>query len=161
MHSTLDRIQEARIDANGRLHYRGIWHYVDEIGVKFDSADESKKFIEEMLHEGMQHFNSSNTTIKLVNDHGTVEFGLRLDFLRFPESTWRIEVMYVTKGPAPLHDGLPNGFIVHTAFKVPWDTFDKVCEQLPMPHGICTNDYGKFGYFGNLPYLKPRTVQDG
>lgn len=162
------RMATAQQDLDAVLEQRpGAGYQVDEMGVKFNTTEEADEFLAwAKLEPGMDHFNHSEERMVLRSgwdDSGSVRFGLRLDFLRYPtDASWRIEVM-VPSGPAPLHDVVPTATPIHAAFKVVWDDYTANLARM-MRHrkllGMCQNDYGLFAYMGaepgDVPYLKPR-----
>lgn len=102
-------------------------------------------------------------------------FDVRFEFMKVPDTDWRIEAMCILDGVAPLHSAAlakyGEGSVVHVSWRAApngdaegYRRHRKVLETAgvadPMPFlAEYRNSYGRFSYYGldgKPPYLKPR-----
>lgn len=114
---------------------------IDEAAVLVPSRWHATRFINNLEVEGWEHFNGAEDLV-YTNPFGT-RYLVRYEFLRSPQKTYRLEVMYLQpdsesyQGFSPLHSALwvPEGLtpgtsgtvrfpIAHLSFKAPKNTGD-------------------------------------
>ena len=164
---------KARTDAQKNLDL--VFHIgmeVDEVAVYFEKKGDLDQFLAYAVNQGMEHFNSvpsdamhqiyGNSEMGIPNRAGHA-FDVRFEFLRIPNSDWRIEAMQVLDGWAPLHRRLRSGEIAHVSGKVQAGSlhYYSVLRAALSKRLTCQaeylNSYGRFAYFGDeAPYFKPR-----
>ncbi len=141
---------------------------VDEVALLWANAAELESFRQwAVTVAGMENFNSVAKDTMLRHDRDQW-FDVRFEFLRLPDTDWRIEAMCVLDGEAPLHqqhlDIMGNGCVVHVSYKLPelesYDVAkDFLIEAGCVPHAEYQNTYGMFSYWladEGLFYYKQR-----
>lgn len=157
----------------------------DEVCLLFEDGDSASAFVKEAQLSGMELFDQSDDVMLMVYPD-TSSFAVHFDFLRLPGESWRIEVMHVVSGDAPLHEAAlkerGSGCVFHVSFKMSsTDAYHEMFKD-PEPEGglilpvdgagshlaSYVNSYGFFSYWQknpesllqlgeqDLPYWKPR-----
>lgn len=141
---------------------------IDEVALLLENEAELEAFVRWARDvAGMDHFDSVPVD-RMERQDNVSAFDVRFEFLRLPETDWRIEAMCVLDGDAPLHRKqlqlLGNCSVVHASFKVAdedayWDSFDWLAEAGFVKMAEYANTYGWFSYWEHLEalfYIKPR-----
>lgn len=155
---------------------------VDEVAIYFEHLEDAKRFVGWCETAGADHFNhvhrdgmfqTYGNSEYLVPNYGTGNpdvstFDVHFDFLQFPNSSFRLEVMVVLDGWAPLHRRMRDGTIAHVSGKVPPKNvfaYEQLCAalgQVVPKQAEYHNSYGQFAYYGlEAPYFKPRVNLSG
>ena len=141
---------------------------VDEVALLFKNKEELDSFWNYAVNvAGLENFFSVPMDVMTRTD-ALSSFNVRFEFLRYPDTDWRIEAMCPLDGEYPLHSKylrlLGNGAIVHVSFKLPTlEDYEDVMEDL-RDNGFVQlasyqNTYGLFSYWETLEtlyYWKPR-----
>lgn len=161
---------------------RATYRSADEVSLLFANEVELDYFVEWVRDERnflIQNFNSTSDT--MTREDKDESFVVRFEFCRLREeggeADWRIEAMCIVSGKAPLHERAlfehGNGVVVHISWKHQLESvyecyLDPDVQALVKgkpqvvagnPDHFCAaygNSYGRFSYWGSLPYLKPR-----
>lgn len=145
---------------------------IDEVAILFRDMKELNAFVQWAELKGMKHFNSveDNCLSRIREPHS---YRVHLSFLSFPDLPWRLEVMCVLSGDAPLHRiHLERYGIgpVHASWKCKdlptyTDTKTRIEGQSIAGVGLVPmveyqNAYGLYAYYGGPEadryYFKPR-----
>lgn len=149
---------------------------IDEVSLLFATQEQLDNFVKVATKLGMEHFNGVSDTLDRLDDGGC--FGVRFEFLRWPESDWRIEAMCIAGSVegtdlsiAPLHSAALDKagsapVLIHASFKLPTldvyeayrDRMDRMFAAVGGRRAEYRNTYGQFSYFGGGTswYYKPR-----
>lgn len=136
---------------------------LDEVAILFKNEREMEGFVNYALRFGFENKVSvpRDRFHELAPQDFGKDFDVRFEFLTKPDVPWRIELMCIVDGMAPLHDRLRNHELVHVSFKCSdlehYLHMTRVMGHVFPPHMEYENAYGRFGYFGAFtPYYKPR-----
>jgi hypothetical protein len=144
---------------------------IDETSLLFATEAGMRSFVRWSVGLGMQNFNSQRDVMQREWELSNQAFSVAFEFLRWPESPWRIECMVVLDGEAPIHEAalrrLGNGCVVHASFKcVDDEAYVDACAVLSKQlreEAAYRNSYGQFSYWTDLnrltkrlPFFKPR-----
>lgn len=143
---------------------------IDEVSMLFATVVDLNAFMHHSESDRMmEHFDSVDCDTMSRIDGGE-SFDVRFEFLRLRGATWRMELMCVLGGLAPLHSralALQSPALVHASYKTPdLEAYEKETKNLfdDADHyemeAEYVNSYGMFSYWtvpaiGSV-YLKPR-----
>lgn len=155
---------------------------IDEVSILLKSVEAQERFLGWCIASGMKHIgqvehdwlhSTEERVTHIIDDHTGRSllvahddmFAVRFDFVKPPEAAWRIELVTVTDGTAPLHEQAAEGTAFHASFKCssPEHYETKLrelrawCRDSYPIRAEYQNSYGIFSYAGFAPpYLKPR-----
>lgn len=147
---------------------------IDEVSLLFHDRQTLKEFVAWAKGKGeLEHFNSvpKDLMVCLWADwqeevyseaqapfRHAENFEVRFEFLRIPDTNWRIEAMCVLGGTAPLHEAwletIGDGCVVHASYKLP--SLEAYVAHVPALMGAplekratYVNSYGRFSYYSH------------
>lgn len=173
----VERAEHAQLVTEHRMNTELLMPcHIDETSLLFAKPAELNEFVLWASVNGWEHFNRVlNDRMKLTSSGPLVrslvgdnlmgqgsEFAVRFEFLRKPDSNWRIEAMCAVGGYAPLHEEklkeLGTGCVVHASYKpAHYDESKEALKECSEFMAEYINSYGVFSYwsFGSW-YVKPR-----